>query len=102
MAAYTCTLDAEGWQSYSDMKGAKSVAADLSGTLTGLVQKAKARLKAEPCLSEHKLAEQIRNEMHKHMDRVSSMGFSDTEPQCVLVSELEEAFGLDQYSLDRW
>jgi len=33
---------------------------------------------------------------------VSSMGFSDTEPQCVLVSELEEAFGLDQYSLDRW
>jgi len=99
---YKCSLDAEGWQSYSDMKGAKSAAADLSGTLTGLVQKAKDRLKAEPCLSEFKLAEEIRDEMHKHMNRVAKLGFSDTEPQCVLVSELEEAFGLEQYSLERW
>jgi hypothetical protein len=102
MTDYTCTLDPEGWQSYSDMKGAKAAAADLSGTLTGLVQKAKASLKAEPCLSEHKLAERIRDEMHQHMERVSSLGFSDTEPQCVLISELEEAFGLEQYSLERW
>ena len=101
MTDYTCKLDADGWQSYSDMKGSKSAAADLSGTLTGLVQKAKARLMAESCLSEHKLAEQIRDEMYGHMSRVSSLGFSDTEPCCVLVGELEEAFGLDQYSLER-
>jgi hypothetical protein len=99
---YTCTLTAEGWQAYSDMKGAKAVAADLSGTLTGLVREAKAKIKAEPCLSERKLAEQIRDKMHKHLDRVSKFGFADTEPQCVLVSELETAFGLESYSLERW
>ena len=101
MTEYICSLDAEGWQSYDMEKGSKSAAADLSGTLTGLVREAKAKLKAEPCLSEHKLAEQIRDEMYEHMNRVASMGFADTEPCCVLVSELEEAFTLDQYSLER-
>lgn len=56
MSDYTCNLSADGWQLYSDMKGAKAVAADLSGTLTVKVREAKAKLKSEPCLSEHKLA----------------------------------------------
>ena len=99
---YKCSLDARGWQSYFSMEGAESAAADLSRTLTGLVQKAKTRLKADPCLSERKLAQRIRDEMHEHMDRVDDLGFADSEPQCVLVSELEEVFGLERFSLDRW
>jgi hypothetical protein len=99
---YVCTLDADGWQIYSSGKGAKAVAADLTGSLNGLIAKAKERLKAEPMLSEHKLAEHVRDEMHKHMERVIEWGAMDTEPQCVLVSELETAFGLEKYSLDRW
>jgi hypothetical protein len=101
MSDYTCTLTADGWQLYSDMKGATAVAADLSGTLTVKVREAKAKLKAEPMLSEQKLAESVRDAMYDVMERVSKWGAIDTEPCCVLVAELEDAFGLDQYSLDR-
>ena len=48
MSDYTCSMKADDWQLYSTMKGVKAVAADLSGTLTGLVRKAKARLKQTP------------------------------------------------------
>lgn len=101
MSDYTCTLDADGWQLYTDKKGAKAVAADLSGTLTVKVREAKAKLKAEPCLSERKLAKRIRDEMYEVMSKVSKWGARDTEPECALLAELEEAFGLDSYSLDR-
>lgn len=98
---YTCTLTADGWQLYSTMKGAKAVAADLSGTLTVKVREAKARLAKEPCLSERKLAQQIRDEMYETMSRVSKFGARDSEPEGALVSELETAFGLEDYSLER-
>jgi hypothetical protein len=99
--SYECKFDADAWQLYSGMRGVEAVAADLSGTLTVLVQAAKARLREEPCLSEHKLASKIRDDMYKVMDRVSKFGACDTEPSCVLVAELERAFGLPQYGLDR-
>jgi hypothetical protein len=98
---YVCTLDADGWQIYTSDKGSKAVAADLTGSLNTLVAKAKARLKAEPMLSKHKLAEQVRNKMYTHMERVVRFGAMDTEPQNVLIDELETAFGLDAYSLER-
>lgn len=101
MTDYTCTLTADEWQLYSTMKGAKAVAADLSGTLTKLVREAKERLRNEPLLGEEKLAAHVRNEMYKHMNRASKFGARDTEPECALVSELERAFGLESYSLER-
>jgi len=97
---YTCTLTADGWQLYA-MKGAKAVAADLSGTLTVRVREAKAQLAKEPCLSKRKLAKQIRDKMYETMSRVYKFGARDTEPECVLVSELETAFGLKDHSLRR-
>jgi len=99
---YKCSLDARGWQSYSSMERAASAATDLSGTLTGLVQRAKERLKDDPCLSERKLAQRICDEMHGHMVRVDDLGFADSEPLDVLASELEKVFGLERFSLDRW
>lgn len=102
MKNYTCKLDASGWQSYTSMKGAEAVAADLSGTLTGLIRKAGEKLEANPDLSERKLAKRIRDKMNEHMDKVSKFGFADTEPSCVLVAEIEEAMGLKQYSLERY
>jgi hypothetical protein len=84
------------------MRGAKAVAADLSGTLTVKVREAKAQIRENKLLSERKVAIKVRDEMYATMERVSRFGAMDTEPQCVLVSELERAFGLDQYSLDRW
>lgn len=108
---YTCTLTNEGWQlyTYSWEDGASKERArskrrgeSLSKRLTKLVREAKAKLKATPELSERKLAESVRDQMHKLMDKYSDDGAQDTEPQCVLVSELERAFGLEQYSLERW
>ncbi len=108
---YTCTLDVSGWQLYSyewedgaakNRARSKRHGESLSKRLTKLVAKAKERLGSEPMLSEHKLAEGVRDEMHKLMSQYSDSGAMDTEPQCVLVSELEEAFSLDQYSLERW
>ena len=98
---YKCKLTADEWSLYSSMRGVKAVAADLSGTLTVKVREAKAKLKAEPCLSERKLAKKVRDEMYEEMERVADFGACDTEPECALVSELEQAFGLDEYSLDR-
>lgn len=100
MSEYTCTLDADGWQLYSSDESIAAAKA-LSESLTLAVSEAKAKLGSEPMLSEHKLAEGIRNSMYTLMRRFSDTGASDTEPQCVLVAELETAFGLDEYSLDR-
>ena len=49
-----------------------------------------------------KLAAKIRDTMQKLMGRFADKGACDTEPQCVLVAELERAFGLERYSLERW
>jgi hypothetical protein len=98
---YICTLDAGGWQLYSETKGVGKVARSLSAKLTTRVKKAKARLKKEPALSERKLAAEIRDDMYGHMSKVSDFGARDSEPECVLVAELESAFDLDQYSLER-
>ena len=110
---YTCTLTVNGWQLYSyewdDEDGAskrrsrvKRRAASLSNRLTKLVRAAQKRLRENPQLSERKLAIEVRDKMHKLMDKYSDDGAQDTEPQCVLVAELERAFGLEQYSLERW
>lgn len=110
---YTCKLTASGWQLYTyewdDEDGASKRRArskrrgeSLSKRLTKLVRAAKARLAQNPQLSERKLAIEVRDKMHKLMDKYIEDGAQDTEPQCVLVSELEEAFGLEQYSLERW
>jgi len=98
---YVCTLDASGWQLYSDMKGVGKVARSLSAKLTTRVAKAKKRLAKEPALSERKLAQKIRDEMYTHMDKVDDFGARDSEPEGVLVCELETAFGLDPFSLER-
>lgn len=103
---YTCTLDANGWQLYSydgyeHQRRAKRRAASLSKRLTKLVAKAKAKLIANPLLSERKLGEQVRDEMYKLMSKYADDGARDTEPECVLVEELERAFGLDRWTLER-
>ena len=107
---YTCSLTASGWQLYTyewddgeakKRAQSKRRAASLSKRLTKLVAKAKARLAETPQLSERKLAVEIRDKMYVLMGKYADSGASDTEPQCVLVSELEKAFGLDNYSLER-
>lgn len=113
MTDYTCALDNGGWQLYTydwdDEDGAakrrarsKRRGESLSKRLTKLVRAAKARLAENPQLSERKLAIEVRAKMHKLMDKYIEDGAQDTEPQCVLVSELERAFGLESYSLERW
>jgi len=103
---YTCTLDADGWQLYSyddyeDSRRAKRRGESLSKRLTKLVRQAAEKLASNPLLSENKLAEHVRNEMYKLMDKYADDGARDTEPGCVLVSELERAFGLERWSLER-
>lgn len=97
--SYVCMLTHHGWQLYED-EGVEAVAAQLSAKLTEAVNKAKEELRANPCLSEEKLAYRVQKEMREVMYRVG-FGASDTEPDCVLVSELERAFGLERWSLDR-
>jgi hypothetical protein len=103
---YTCDLTASGWQLYSyegyeHLRRAKRRGKSLSARLTKLVAEAKTELAANPMLSQTKLAARIRDEMYKLMSKYSDDGAMDTEPQCALVTELEQAFGLDQWSLDR-
>jgi hypothetical protein len=104
---YTCSLTASGWQLYTYDGEAKERAqskrrgASLSKRLTKLVAQAKARLEKTPQLSEQKLAVEIRDKMYVLMRKYADSGASDSEPCCVLVSELETAFNLDQYSLER-
>lgn len=112
MTEYACTLDVGGWQIYSydydgddtaaDRARVKRRAASLSKRLTKLVHAARKRLAENPQLSERKLAVEVRDKMHKLMNKYADDGAQDTEPQCVLVAELEQAFGLESYSLERW
>ena len=37
----------------------------------------------------------------RRMSKYADDGARDTEPECVLVAELERAFNLNQYSLER-
>lgn len=108
MTTYTCELTADGWELYGYDDGesklrarAKRRGLSLSKRLTKLVAAAKARLLKNPQLSEHKLAVETRDTMYKLMGNYADDGACDTEPQCVLVSELETAFGLDHYTLER-
>lgn len=101
MSDYTCKFDANRWQLYSTMRGVQAVAADLSGSLTVHVRKAMADLMADSRLSERKLAESVRDTMYTHLAGAAKFGASDSEPQCVLVAELERVFALDEYSLER-
>ena len=109
--AYTCTLTASDWQLYTysddeemskERARSKRRGESLSKRLTKLVTKAQAELAENPAFSEHKLAVRVRDAMHKLMDKYADDGAQDTEPQCVLVDELEGVFGLDKYSLERW
>jgi len=99
---YACTLSAEDWQLYTASKDCSKAAAAINAEMTRLVQDAQAKLADDPCLSERKLAERVRDEMHVVLDRYSKFGACDTEPQCALVAEIERALGLSEYSLDRW
>lgn len=98
---YVCRLDHDGWQLYDEMDGVQDIAAGLSAELTRLVREAQERLLREPQLSEHKLAESIRDTMYRIMRSAASYGACDTEPTCALVDELESALGLDPGSLER-
>jgi hypothetical protein len=107
---YRCRLTNEGWQMYTyswedgaakERARSKRRGESLSRRLTKLVNGAMDRLQANPELSERKLAEGIRDKMYKLMSKYADDGAMDTEPQCVLVEELERAFGLDSYSLER-
>lgn len=99
---YTCNLTARGWQLYSDMKGSEVAADVLSAALSHEVNEARRALRDEPCLSERKLAAKVRDRMNELLNKYAKFGAADTEPSCVLVAELERAFGLPQYSLERW
>jgi len=110
--SYACTLTVNGWQLYSyewdegpeatkARARVKRRARSLSKRLTKLVRKAHERLAENPQLSERKLAEEVRDKMYALMGRYSSDGAMDTEPQCVLVAELEEAFDLPRYEMER-
>jgi hypothetical protein len=106
MSEFTCTMDADGWALYSfdgyeNLRRSKRRGLSLSKRLTKLVRAAKLKLVAEPRLSEQKLAEQIRDQMYKLMNKYADDGARDTEPEGVLVVALERAFGLDDYSLER-
>jgi hypothetical protein len=103
---YVCSLDAGGWQLYSydgyeHLRRAKRRGESLSKRLTKLVNEAKAELAKNRLLSEEKLAASVRDKMYALMNKYADDGASDTEPQCVLVVELERAFGLETYSLER-
>lgn len=98
--SYTCKRDADGWQLYSSMEGAEDAARTLSNLLTNLVNDAKARLDDEPFLSERKLAKHVVSEIYDAMSRLSRFGAADTEPRNVMLSEVERAFGLDEYTLE--
>jgi len=110
--AYACKLTVNGWQLYSyewddDEDSAKNRARakrrgeSLSKRLSKLVNAAKARLVKNPQLSERKLAVEVRDKMYSLMSKYADDGARDTEPEGVLVSELETAFGLENYSLER-
>ena len=102
--SYVCKLDSDGWQLYSDEPGSTAsadAARIMSELLTELVANAKAQLKVTPALSERKLAINIRDAMYDLMDKFDNEGARDSEPEGVLVAELERAFDLDQYSLER-
>jgi hypothetical protein len=110
MSDYECKLDASGWELYSyegeegesvNRAKVKRRGVSLSKRLTKLVRKAKERLQANPMLSEAKVAASVRDEMYKLMSKYSDSGACDSEPEGVLVSELETAFDLEQYSLER-
>ena len=103
--SYTCTLDSDGWQLYSDEDGetaSSEAARKLSADLTFAVTEAKRALRDEPLLSERKLAEKVRDKMGPLMEAFDDQGACDTEPQYVLVAEIERAFGLESNSLERW
>lgn len=111
---YVCDLDVDGWQLYSYDYGdggeeerkkrarVKRRAASLSKRLTKLVAEAKEKLAADPLLSERKLALEVRDKMYKLMSKYSDDGARDTEPEGVLCDELERAFSLERYSVERW
>lgn len=112
MKNYECKLDHEGWQLYTyewdDEPGAgkrrqrvKRRGASLSKRLTKLVRRAHERLERNPQLSARKLAFEVRDKMYKLMSQYSDDGARDTEPEAVLVSEIENAFGLPRYSVER-
>lgn len=100
MPSYFCTLDKAAWQIY-EMPGANRAAREISAAVTREVRSALDRLRQDPCLSEHKLAVQVRDKIYRLMADYSRLGFVDTEPSCVLVAELERVFGLARCSLER-
>jgi len=110
MSDYECKLTASGWQLYTyeweDGEAKKRAQSkrrgqSLSKRLTKLVAEAKARLKVEPALSEKKLAYGVQEKMYALMSKYSDSGARDSEPEGVLVCELEQAFDLEEYSLER-
>ena len=98
---YVCDFGMRKWQLY-EMEGVEAVARSLSKSLTTMVREAKQRLKAEPLLSEIKLARHIQREMFKLMVKQTKFGATDSEPMSALLAELERAFGLETYSLAEW
>lgn len=84
------------WQLYDHLDGAADAAALLGNTL--LVKLTRARLVEDCGLA---VASRIRDEMYVEMEKLSRFGANDTEPQCVLVTAIEKAFGLENESLSR-
>lgn len=101
MTDYTATLTAEAWQLYTTSMDCDAAAEAINDALTSEVQAAKARLEIEPALSKKKIAEQVRDAVYAVMNFFTDHGARDTEPEVVLVAELERIFGLRPYSLER-
>ena len=83
------------WQLY-DISGAELAAMEIESALAKAVAKRK-----EHCSCSNMAilaARDVQPVMTKHRD----FGALDTEPQCVLVDMVEDAFGLDRGTIDRW
>ena len=100
MSEYNCNLNSDGWQLYNGPEGDQA-AEVLSTALTAKVKASLQMLEDQPLFSASKLAVKVRDEMYQLMNQFINEGARDTEPECVLVDELERAFKLEPYSLSR-
>jgi hypothetical protein len=85
-------MTANEWDLYSDKEGADEAAATINEAVTKEVRKV---LAADPKLDKRKLAAQARDNVYKVMDGIIGFGARDTEPETVLVIELEDALGVE-------
>lgn len=98
---YTCVRNKYGWQLYTDMPGVSKAANAISKSVTNNVRKAKEQLAKDRRLDPKKLAYEVQAKVRKVMETYADFGARDSEPDGALCAELEKAFGLPEYSVER-